>query len=396
MITYSIAACMVWTMVAGYELVAREGQAPLGYVKIDGVSAEAFDAKAWEDGALNLVPDFRYPFIAPKFDGAYRNVYAPSAVFTPDEWHVFYGAWDGVDTGNDRIYLRTTTDWLDLDPSRIVIEHGPFIHVCNVNAMQRGDGFELACTVYPDEHGLNKPAYFELDKDGSMITAGPEHIITVDGYPNWEGADVNGMNVIYREGDDLYLYFCDFKNFGKVFRAKQREGRLFDFEGEVFEGRYMVNDVKRFGDTWLMGLHRNGAGLWYTLGDSSDTFGPEQLLLEPLGDEDRFIVSLGFAVVNERVLGVLYGAGPVKELNRNRIFALWLQKRISFTTEDGVAHEVSHGLGPDAALLPLPEGKHTGTLQVWEADGRTPIATLDEVTLVSGRNYTFSKSGPVR
>lgn len=380
--------------VNGYELIPQEGQAPLGYVQIYGVSTEGFDEAAWKEGDLNLVPDYRHPFIEPRFDGPWRNIYAPSVVFTWSGWHIFYGAWDGAHSGNDRIYLRTATTFNHLHDPRTVIEHGPFTHVCNVNALQMDDHrFELACTVYPDTKGLNKPAYFIVDNMDTPITASHDHIIHVEGYPNWEDADVNGMNVLYRDDDNLYLYFCDFKNFGTVFRAKQREGTIFDFEGEVFEGGYMVNDVKRFGDSYLMGLHRNRDGIWYSISNEADTFPEEQLLLRPLGELDRYIVAMGWVQAHGKLLGVLYGAGPVKELNRNQIFARWLQKRITFETEDGTVYKVEKSLGSDTALLPLPEGPHVGTLRAWESDGETLLDVLENVKLVSGRNYFFAKNG---
>ena len=91
-------------MAANVSVKMIGGQAEFGTMEIHGVGAGDFDAQLWQDGKLNLVPDSRSPLIAPRLTGLYRNIYAPSIVDTGDGWRVFYGAWDGVDSGNDRIY----------------------------------------------------------------------------------------------------------------------------------------------------------------------------------------------------------------------------------------------------------------------------------------------------
>src|SRR5690606_41332219 len=58
------------------------------------------------------------------------------------------------------LYTLSLHDALPIWPRTTVIEHGDFIHVCNVNAHRRGEGFEIVCTVYPDARGMNKPGYF--------------------------------------------------------------------------------------------------------------------------------------------------------------------------------------------------------------------------------------------
>jgi hypothetical protein len=56
--------------------------APAGYVEVEGVGAGAFNPQLWQAGPPNLVPDYRFPWLSP-WSGAYRNIYAPSAVQTP-------------------------------------------------------------------------------------------------------------------------------------------------------------------------------------------------------------------------------------------------------------------------------------------------------------------------
>ena len=186
------------------------------------------------------------------------------------------------------------------------------------------------------------------------------------------------MNVIFRDGDTLRLYFNNFKQFGKVNRAVSTDGKHYTYKGVALECGMVVNDVKRFdvadGFCWLMGLHMNREGLWYSMSPDGDTFAPEQPLLTHAGTEDRYIVALGWVTEGNRLLGVLYGAGAVPELNRNRIFARWLQKKVVFTSEDGTVCEPAGSIGPDRQLIRIPDGVNPkGTLQVFAEDGTTPL-----------------------
>src|SRR5262245_330306 len=107
-----------------------------GSVEVHGVAAGGFDPTIWDQGAATLVPDVRHPLIEPQ-PGPFRNIYAPSIVqIEGDRWRIFYGGWDGVDTGNDRIYSADTADFLSFDNRHTVIEHGVFQHVCNVSAIR--------------------------------------------------------------------------------------------------------------------------------------------------------------------------------------------------------------------------------------------------------------------
>ncbi len=372
------------------------GQAEVGTVEIHGVAAGAFNPAHWENDTLNLVPELRDPLLVPRQSGVFRNIYAPSAVQTPTGWRLFYGAWDGVPTGNDRIYCTDTTDFIDFGARRTVIEHGEFVHTCNVNALGRPDGgFELVLTAYPDAKGDNKPAYFS-SPNGELWNGTPapcaakqSDIVHVDGYDKYEDADINGVNVILREGDALHLYFNNYKDFGHVYRATGTDGKAYQFEGTALECPYAVNDVKKFGapdgPRYLMGLHMNREGLWYALSKDGVKFDKEQPLLTHTGPQDKYIVALGWVVRDNRLLGVLYGAGAVPELNRNRIFARWLQKRVVFTSNDGTRIEPEAALGPDRQVLRIPEGmERKGTLQVFAEDGKTPIGDPIPGTLNPG------------
>ncbi len=370
------------------------GQAELGTIEVHGVAAGEFDPAIWQSGKLNIVPDVRSPLIAPRRKGLYRNIYAPSIVDLGDGWRVFYGAWDGVDSGNDRIYSLSTADFVDFGPRRTEIEHGAFVHVCNVSAVRLPDGsYRLMCTAYPDKDGLNKPATF-TSPDGSTWNGSPapyeakqSDIISIDGYDKYAAADINGMNVIMyedlpptpsaAEGEHVFrLYFNNFKDFGRVYRATSKDGKTFTFDGTALEFGACVNDVKKLHaqdkPVYLMGLHMNGDKLWYSLSGDGMKFEAPRTLARNLGDADRYIVAIGWVTRGNRVLGFLYGAGAVPELCRNRIFGRWLQRKVVFVESDGTRYEPSGALGPDRQIINIPQGKELdGTFEVYAEDGVT-------------------------
>ncbi|MCB9781503.1 MAG: hypothetical protein H6751_00870 [Candidatus Omnitrophica bacterium] len=360
------------------------GQAEEGFIEIHGVGSDNFSAEIWEAGRLHFLPDYRSPLIRPKWDGVFRNIYAPSVVPRNDDWRVFYGAWDGSDRPNDRLYSIDTPDFLTFHRRRLVIENGPFIHVCNSHAIPWEDGgVLLAGTAYPVENGLNKPIVF-TSPDGEawngepagVYTASPKDLIPIGGYPGFEQADNNGANVFLEENGKFHFYFFNFKDAGKIHHAVGGDPRRLEYQGVALEPSAIVNDVKRFEDEgqnhYLMGLHRNGDRLFYSLSVSPASFSPQRELFTHLDESDLYIVALGWVTEGNRLLGVLYGAGASPALNRNRIFARWLQKKIVLVDEDGREHFASWALGPDRQMVKVPaESKFQGTVKVYGDDGVT-------------------------
>lgn len=378
-----------------------QGTVSPGTVEIRGVTAGAFNPELWNAARFNLVPDVRSPLLAP-LPGNNRNIYAPSAVQVENGWRLFYGAWDGVPTGNDLIYSVMTPDFLSFAERHTVIGNGDFIHVCNVNALRLPDNsFSMVCTAYPDKDGLNKPAFFR-SPDGATWNGSPapysatmDDIVAMEGYESYPQADINGMNVILYEDGQYRLYFANFKDFGKIYRATSKNGKNYTFEGKVLDKSAAVNDVKKFrvGDkSWyLMGLHMNGSFLWYTLSQDSLSFSEPKQLASSLHAGERYIVALGWVVQGEqeqpgrRLLGVLYGAGYHHGLAGNRIFARWLQKRVVFCAADGREFEGASALGPDRQILSVPKGEViTGTLRVFSEDGHTLLVEFPDQVLSEG------------
>ena len=387
-------------------VVLTTNAAPPGFVEVGGVAASEFNPAIWQAGTLNLLPDLRSPLLAPR-SGKYRNIYAPSAVETPEGYRLFYGAWDGVPSGNDRIYsARTDASFQEFLDRHAIIVPGSYIHACNVNALRSEDGaFKLFATVYPITDNLNKPAFFRSDTTGTNwnglagepYTVQPRDIIDISGYP-YAKADINGMNVMLQEGASCRLYFGDFKQPGGTYRATSADGKHYSFDAKVVAGPGAVNDVKKFqvGATayYLMGLHGNGPCLWQTVSTNGLNFPAPRTLLTNLDKADAYIVALGWVTrgpqesPERKLLGVLYGAGASPALNENRIFARWLQKRVVFVASDGTRIAGARALGPDRQLLPLPGSSPlTGKLELYAEDGLTLLGTSAAQTLRGGQAF---------
>jgi hypothetical protein len=390
---------------ATLELALTTNVAPAGFVEVAGVEAREFNPLIWQAGTLNFVPDQRFPLLAPLY-GKFRNIYAPSAVETPGGYRLFYGAWDGVPSGNDRIYSATTdTQFQGFFNRHMIISPGRWAHVCNVNALRLDTGsFTLFAIVYPVQD-LNKPAFFWSDATGTNWNGlGPEpctvhkrDLIEMEGYA-YTNADINGMNVMLRESGVYRLYFGDFHNPSGTFRATSEDGHHYTFDAKAFAGPGFVNDVKKFrvgeADYYLMGLHENGARLWQTVSTNGAAFPASQMLLTNLDAADAYIVALGWVVrgsqesPGRKLLGVLYGAGPVRSLDHNSIYARWLQKRVVFVAKDGTRLPGTKALGPDRQLLALPDaGPVTGRFEVYAEDGVTLLGTSATQTASRGQSF---------
>ncbi len=373
-------------------------------VEISGLGAGAFEPAKREPSALHWVPDVRRPLIDP-LPGKFRNIYAPSIVETPEGWRVFYGAWDGVPTGNDRIYSVTTRDFLDFADRHTVIEHGPFQHVCNVHATRLADGsFTLVCTALLRDTNLNKPVVFTSPDGMTWNGAKPPYVpsskdlLALTGYPGWDSADVNGINVLLREGDAWRLYFGDYRNFGQVHRASSLSPRSppssatsapFAYEGPVLEGRLAVNDVRKIGGVFLMGLHMNRDRIWYSVSPDSRAFPEARELFASLDDAEKYIVAVGWVTRDDRLLGVLYGAGANPNLAANRIFTRWVQRRAVLVAADGTRIEALGARGPERQVFKIPgAGAFRG--ECFAEDGTTRAGEIRATELTPGKAYRLT------
>ena len=392
------------------------GQAPLGMVEVHGVSAGPFNPALWERNQLHWVPDVRMPILAPRMGGVFRNIYAPSAVEEGPGWRFFYSAWDGIESGTDRVYSATTTDFIDFSDRHTIIHNGDFVHVSNINVQKLEDGtLHAIATCWPDPKRANKPIYFSSPDGGKTWNGSPapyraqqKDIVKMEGYDRYEGADLNGANVLLRDQGKWRLYFTNWGDRGKLYWSEGEQPGVFKFGGLSLATEHAVNDVKKYtvgGKDWyVMALHKKGdvgltardtEKLWYSLSNDGKNFAREQRLPGARQEMDRFIFAVGFVTRKDRILGVLYGAGGSEKCERNRIFGHWLQKRVLLTANldyykgNGVEVEAQGALGPDRQWFELPHGMpFQGTLTAFSEDGLTSLGTLP-VSLKPGAIYTL-------
>lgn len=403
----SVALCVASAACArpapGISVKTTRYAAPAGCVEIRGLRAGPFNPKIWKTGALNLVPDVRDPILPPAA-GTYRNIYAPTIITDRGGYRVYYGGWDGSATGNDRIYSVTTdAGFLHWGARSLLIDNGPFIHVNNCSAVRTPDGsVTMLTTCYPVGDNTNKPGVFTSPDGVSFNGAAPytprlNDLVALTGYPAFEKADINGMNVLLRDGPAWRMYFGDFTNFGQVFRASSQDAMNWTYDGAVVKAAMMVNDVKRFesgGKPWyLMLLHQNGDRVSASMSNDAASFPIPRRLFASEGPQDRYIVACGLVTDGRSALGVLYGAGAVKSLDQNRIFARWLQKKVSLKVGAVDIAATARALGPDRLRITLPRGVQTvtGRLTLFAEDGITPIGRLNNVSLHAGDAISISQ-----
>ncbi len=388
-----------------FQISLTTNEAPAGFVEVRGVETGPFDPGLWKSGKLNLVPDRRFPLLAP-LPGNFRNIYAPSAVQTPEGYRLFYGAWDGIPSGNDHIYSVTTdANFQSFENRHQVITPGNFVHVCNVNAFRLDDSsYAMFTTVYPVA-GQNRPGFFKSDVTGTNWNGdfGEPHtvqmgdIVDISGY-NYTNSDINGMNVMLRENGHYHLYFGDVHNQPGTFRASSDDGKHYRFEAKVFSGSLAVNDVKKFRvgneSFYLMALHVNQPQIWQTVSTNGLEFPPAQVLLTNAALADHYIVAVGWVtrgaeeLPDRKLIGVLYGAGPVSTFDHNQIFARWLQKKIVFVAADGTRFAGIQSLGPDRQLLQISEGlSKGGHFEIYAEDGLKLLATIPAREVTAGQTY---------
>ena len=399
-ISHSATLNVTVTPVSGTAVLQESsGQAPVSTIEFQGVTAGNFNPAYWQNNSLNWVPDVREPMFAALTTSPYQNIYAPWPLEQQTGWRMFYGGWDGSDTPNDRVYSVTTSDFLTFNNRTLVIDHGAFQHVNNVNVQQLPDGsLHMMCTGGTYD-GLSWPTYFS-SPDGVSWNGSPEpyqaqlaDIAVIKGYSDYSAGGFNGGNVLFWD-NDWVLYFYDNFNNNHIFRATGASPQTVQFQGLALATGRDPNAVVKFtiGDTWyLMGL--NTPGLTYSLSKDGVTFSSEQALFNSLSSSDTFIDSVSFVTHGDQLLGVLYGAnasppeGP--PIYPNQIYARWLQKKVVITDSAGVQYFAQSSYGPDRQWFQAPaSGSLEGTMVVYAEDGITPLGS-SLVTLTAGKSYTL-------
>ena len=385
-------------------LQETSGQVSTNTIEIQGLGAGNFNPEYWQKNTLNWVADVREPMFTALTTSPYQNIYAPWPLEQPTGWRLFYGGWDGSETPNDRVYSVTTSDFLTFNNRMLVIDHGAFQHVNNVNVHQLPDGsLHMICTGGAYD-GLNWPTYFSTP-DGVNWNGSPEpyqaqltDIINIQNYSDYPAGGFNAGNVLFRESSSWTLYFYD--NFnppgayivrpvvaanGSIPGTRARDGAPILME--------CIN-LWRISQAWyLMGLMSNGPQLWYSLSNDGVTFGAMKNLVASLSSGDTAMDSVGFVTKGSQLLGVLYGGNtgtPDDQHSDNQIFARWLQKKVVITDSSGVQYFTQGSYGPDRQWFQAPPaGTLEGTMVVYAEDGVTPLGS-GLVTLAAGKAYILA------
>ena len=379
------------------------GQVNAGTIEIQGLSAGNFNPTYWQQNTLNWVPDVREPMFTSLTTSPYQNIYSPFPVEQSGGWRMFYGGWDGSDTPNDRIYSVTTADFLTFNNRMLVVDHGAFQHMNDVNVQQLPDGsLHMMCTGGAYD-GRNWPTYFS-SPDGVVWNGTPEpyqaqlsDIVNIQGYSDYQAGGFNAGNVLFRETSDWVLYFYD--NFGaiaQIYRATGTSPQVVQFQSVALKTGADPNSVNKFvvaNQTWyLMGLMSNAPQVWYSLSNDGLTFGPQETLFTNLSSLDTSMDTVSFVTRGSQVLGTLYGANtgtPDNQLSDNSIFARWLQKKVVVTDSSGTQYFTQGAYGPDRQWFATPaSGSLNGTVVVYAEDGVTILAS-NVVSLTAGKSYAL-------
>jgi len=348
--------------------------------------------------------DIRNPIIK-AVAGGNSNIYAPSIVPNGGAWNIYFGGWDGTTDGHDRISITVTNDnFLSFGTHYVMIDNGVMNHVNNETVIKQTNGTWLMYyTTLPYSPVLNKPAYATSPNGVSWTpnAGNPSYLINMSGYNNWSNADINGSNVIYYENGVYHLYFDDFNyastgHANAVHHAMSTDMVNFTYTGDALNENWIAQDVKIFtynsSNYYLMCLHDNTSSLRYSIGTSPTIFSASQLLLNNLNSADQYITSGGFVANNNRLYGVLYGAGSVSTLTENAIYAKWLQKKVIFVSNDGSVRwgDIERAFGPDRIELFMNTNIETGHFYVYDTDGTTLLYTSPPVTIRSGDIWQYA------
>lgn len=348
--------------------------------------------------------DTRNPVIF-AVSGGNSNIYAPYVIENGTGWNVYFGGWDGTNDGHDRVSLASTSDdFLSFSSHKLMIDNGDMIHVNNEAVIRRPDGkWQMLYTTLAYNPQLNKPGY-ALSDDGEHWTSSngnANYMLKMNGYDNWDIADVNGSNVPFYENGIYHLYFTDFSyntdgHAFAVHHATSIDLLNFTYTKDVLNEGLVAQDVKKFDvngiSYYMMVLHRNGNELRYSIGSSPVDFAPSNQLLTNQNANDRYIVATSLVVKNNRLYGVLYGAGTVPTLDHNAINAKWLQKKVIFisdATQERLGESVK-AYGSDRLIMNLTKEIETGKFFIYDTDGTTLLFTSPKITIKSGDVWSYT------
>jgi hypothetical protein len=406
--------------------------------QIQGVGADAFDPNKlseWHYDVRNFIGE---DGIFPPRPGTWRNIYAPQAVYLGEQtWYMYYGGWDGTDDPHDRISMVRTDDnfgsfWPRVSNIIQPNKDAGWDHTTNMTVQYvPGNIWYMAFTTqhrvdtdhplcYPDfaAYGACCMPGLAYSTDGVSWSAGLFDESSVmppvaNYYADrdiWPDRDINAAQVIRYDEGQWHFYFMNNKDAYTTAYATgptlsdltYRSVMLGRPTGRAPEDQALSpQSVARFGRWYfsIYGMVGAGPKVWYTLSERPDYQGATASDLFSGGradGRDRYISSAGLVQDGTRVHGVLYGA--VKELSgpewvKERIFGIWLQKRVKFVSTSGnVLWQQNRGFGSTTMRLTmLPGDLQTGRFYVYDTDS-TPQA---EGTLLYTSPLVTMRAGDV-
>ncbi|HEX4417236.1 MAG TPA: hypothetical protein VH165_05015 [Kofleriaceae bacterium] len=184
------------------------------------------------------------------------------------------------------------------------------------------------------------------------------------------------------------MYWVDFNNGFAMNYATSPDNRSYTFQGTKLTG-YVPQDLKAFDfhgtRYYLSAYHNNGAAAYASLSTSIASPAAPSVLFNRSGSADSFITSVGLVTDGARLYGALYGASPVSTLDQNRIFASWLQRKVTFQNASTVL-AANQANGPDTLYVYMTAGQdvESGALNVFDTDGTTLLRQTPKVTVLQG------------
>lgn len=417
----------------GFKLLQFQGiDADEGINLIENVEADAFNPNK----ISNWNYDYRMPLLKSNCVGK-ENIYAPHAELVGAQWYVYYGGMDSVpgstcDYENDRLYMTFTDKKFqnfDDNQRRKIIDEGPyFLHTNNLAIARTppetgywGAMVYTAAWHQNDGKKRDKPAY-ALSTDGiNWIPENPGNpnetntLLNIDNYHiDWETANINGQNAfIYDDGQYWYYYAVECLGY----RAYATNIPNFTEDGSIYNGPYYdetgkcqtgkaINDIKKFrwngADYYFFVSHTNSDHVYYSLSTDPSWFPDEQILFSSMAltegktRTDDYIVSAGILTDGMKIYGVLYGASDTSNLNKNKIFAKWLQKKVYFSNSRVGWGSIERADGPNKIRLAMdaPNSIETGKFYIYDSDGTTLLFESSDVTIISGMRWKFNNEDP--
>lgn len=370
------------------------------YKNIGSLEIQNVGSKTFNPNKLNVWHyDIRKPF---KSD---NNIYAPTIVKnSPSKltsvnecWNIYYGGYANGNNQHDNIYLTTSyDDFLTTSGFATCISNVNYNNANNGSAIKLFDEWKMLYTVEVITGVRNKPFYANSFDGLNWSFNNP---ITMNGYPDWRKADVNGGNSLIYYNGLYHMFFNDLNpnTQNKVYHATSTDYINYNYVGIAQDKNMVSQDVKKFNynnsDYFLLGTHLNAHFIELTLSNNLNYFpnSPNIIINRSQHPQDRFITSLGLVEDKNRLYGLLYASSSNIGFLDNKLYATWLQHKVIFENSHVRWGDIEEAFGPDRIEMftNTPNQIETGRFYVYDSDGTSLIYTSPLVSVKSGDVWKF-------